>query len=185
MISPEKAIDALQNRLEALKNVTDSQKFNEWKTRTLQTLAHIYSSNHNCYLALDGIHGYNYVDRTENAKNEASELLAGLIEDLQNFGFPKLNETSNGGVNVLVNQHNNQSTNVSVDLNIFINIIKGELRDSEIEEIKEILASDLEPKEKKKTFFNKIRSFGNDVATNILANLLTNPQVYSQLGGIL
>jgi hypothetical protein len=181
MITVDKAIEALQKRLEALGEVSTAQKFFEWKTRTLQTLAHLYSEKHTCYLALDGIHGFNYADRTVSAKSEATELLTGLIEDLQNFGFPKLNETSNGGVNVLVNQHNNQLTNVSVDLNIFINIIKGELRASEIEEIKEILASDLEPKEKKKTFFNKIRSFGNDVATNILANLLTNPSVYEQL----
>ena len=185
MITPEKAIEALQNRLEALNNVSNAQKFSEWKTRTMQTLAHLYGENHTCYSALNEIYAYNYVDRTDNAKSEANELLSGLIEDLRNFGFPKINESTNKGVNVLVNQHNNQTTTVSLDLNIFLNIIKGELRNSEIEELKEILEADMEPKEKKKTFMDKIKSFGSDVASNILANLLTNPKVDEQLDGML
>jgi hypothetical protein len=185
MITPDKAIEALQNRLEALNNVYNAQKFSEWKTRTMQTLAHLYGENHTSYSALNEIHAYNYVERTENAKSEANELLNGLIEDLQNFGFPKLNEATKNGVNVQVNQHNNQTTTVSLDINIILNIIRDELRNSEIEEIKEILESNLEPKEKKKTIIDKIKSFGSDVATNILANLLANPKVYEQLGGML
>lgn len=39
----------------------------------------------------------------------------------------------------------------------------------------------IELKEKKKKFFNKIKSFGADVSSNILVNLWTNPMIYEQL----
>lgn len=187
MITEEKAIGALQNRVDALLTITQSQKFNEWKTRTLQTLAHIYDVKHTSYLALKEIYGYNYVDRTPQAKSEAIELLNGLIEDLKNFGFPKPNDSSNNGLNVLVNQHNNQNqtTSISINIDFIIDVLKGELRNSEIEEVKEILESKEEGKEKKKKFIDKIKSFGSDVASNVLANILTNPQVYEKLGGML
>jgi hypothetical protein len=187
MITEEKAIKALQKRLDALLTITQSQKFSEWKTRTLQTLAHIYGAKHTSYMALNEIRGYSYVERTPEAKSEAIELLNGLIEDLQNFGFPKPNDSSNNGLNVLVNQHNNQnqSTSISINIDFIIDVLKEELRNSEIEEVKEILESKEELKEKKKKFIDKIKSFGSDVASNVLANILTNPQVYGKLGGML
>ena len=51
-------------------------------------------------------------------------------------------------------------------------------------ELKAILESSDEPEKKTKRFIDKIKSFGSDVASNILANLLTNPKVYEQLGGM-
>jgi hypothetical protein len=53
-----------------------------------------------------------------------------------------------------------------------------------LEELKAILSSELDENEKKKNFFDKIKSFGSDVASNILASLMTNPAVYEQLGGM-
>jgi hypothetical protein len=187
MITTVKAIESLQSRLEALKSIHDSQRFNEWRISTLATLAHIFGESHSHYKALEKIYGFHYSDRTNSAKSEATELLNGLIENLKNFGFPKENENPNNGVVVSVSQSNqqSQSTQVNISFEFFIEILRGELRTSEIEELKEILQSSLEPKEKKKTFVDKIKSFGSDVASNILANLLTNPEVYNQLGRML
>jgi hypothetical protein len=187
MITEEKAIEALQNRLDALAKISESQKFNEWKTRTMQTLAHVYGEKHTSYLALKDIRSFQYSDRTANAKSEASELLVGLIEDLKNFGFPKINDDRSNGVNVLVNQHNtqNQSTNVSIKLDFLIEILKDELKGYQVKELKEVLKSNDEVDVKKMKFIDKIKSFGSDVASNILANLLTNPKVYEQLGGMM
>ena len=187
MITEEKAIEALQNRLDSLTKISESQRFNEWKTRTMQTLAHIYGEKHTSYLALKGVHSFQYLDRTANAKSEASELLNGLIEDLKNFGFPKTNDYTSNGVNVLVNQHNtqNQSTNISIKLDFLIEILKDELKGHQVKELKEILKSNDEVNTKKIKFIDKIKSFGSDVASNILANLLTNPKVYEQLGGMM
>jgi hypothetical protein len=187
MITTEKAIESLQSRLVALKSVHNSQRFNEWKISTLATLAHVFGETHSHYKSLEKIHGFHYSDRTNSAKSETTELLNGLIENLKNFGFPKERENPNNGVVVSVNQSNkqSQSTQVSISFEFFIEVLRGELRTSEIEDIKEILESNLDPKEKKKSFVDKIKSFGSDVASNILADLLTNPEVYNQLGKML
>lgn len=187
MITTEKAIESLQSRLEALKNVHDSQRFNEWKISTLATLAHVFGESHSHYKALENIKTVHYTDLTKQAIGKSKELMISLIENLKNFGFPKESENPKNGVVVSVNQSNqqSQSTQVSISFEFFIEILRGELRTSEIEELKAILESNLEPKEKKKTFIEKIKSFGSDVASNILANLLTNPEVYNQLGRML
>ena len=87
MITLEKAIEVLTSRLDAISQISIGQKFNEWKTRTLQTLSHIYGENHTAYKALEEIYSFHYTDRTFLAKDEAQELLTGLIENLENFGF--------------------------------------------------------------------------------------------------
>lgn len=187
MITTVKAIESLQSRLDALKSIHDSQRFNEWKVSTLVTLAHIFGETHSHYKALEKIKTVHYTDVTKQAIGKAKELMLSLIDNLKNFGFPKENEIPNNGVIVSVNQSNeqSQSTQVSISFEFFIEVLRGELRTSEIEELKEILESSMEPKEKKKTFVDKIKSFGSDVASNILANVLTNPEVYNQLGRML
>ena len=90
MNTEEKAIEVLHKRLEALNKISESQRFNEWKTRTMQTLAHIYGEKHTSYSALKGIRSSQYSDRTANAKSESSELLNGLISNIENFGLPHL-----------------------------------------------------------------------------------------------
>jgi hypothetical protein len=187
MIELQKAIESLQNRLKVLSEIGDLQKFKEWKTRTLQTLAHIYGENHTSYKALEKVRGFSYSDRTREAKSEATELLSGLIEDLNNFGFPKQLIENNKGVNLHVNQQatQNQTTNFTFNLNHFVEAIKDELKGGQVKELKAILDSDEEPEKKKKSFFEKIKSFGSDVSSNILANVLTNPDVYTNIGGML
>ena len=67
----------------------------------------------------------------------------------------------------------------------FIRKIQLKREEKKLNQLKEILESNQEPKEKKKTFVEKMKSFGSDVASNILANLLTKLKVYEQMGGML
>lgn len=59
------------------------------------------------------------------------------------------------------------------------------MKGGQVKELKAILDGDEEPEKKKKSFFEKIKSFGSDVSSNILANVLTNPDVYTNIGGML
>ncbi|HNS42665.1 MAG TPA: hypothetical protein PKN22_07890, partial [Taishania sp.] len=131
---------------------------------------------------------YTGVDITPKAKEQGKLLIESLIKDIERFGLEKPEPTEKESfIRVDVNQTNQQtqSTTVSINIEFILEILKGELRNSEIEELKEILDSSDKPKEKKNRFIEKIKSFGSDVASNILANLLTNPQVYENLGKML
>jgi hypothetical protein len=188
------AIKAIQGKLEKLKSVQTSEQFNIWQNSTILTLVNIYSEKDKRVIALEAIQSYTFhvvsgIDRTQKAIVAARELLESLITDIQDFDIPSKIEhlEKHSGVNVHVNQSNNQSqtTNTTIKLDFFIEIIKDELKGGQVKELKEILDYKDETVEKKKQFIDKIKSYGADVASNILANLLTNPEVYKQLGRML
>lgn len=190
MITQEKAIEAITKKLETLQSVRNSSGFSSWKTTAANTLLNIYNENDVRIKKLEKIRAFSlYTDRdlTAEAKIEAMEILDSIISDIKDFGLPKPSkENSDKAMNLSINQTNNQtqSTTINISLSIITDAIKGELRTSEIDQLKEIIESSEEPTEKKKKFFEKIKSFGSDVSSNILANIITNPKVYEQIGGM-
>ena len=191
MITTEVAIEAIKEKIVSLKSVRDSGQFYTWRKSTIGTLKRVVPNNTTIFNHLNEIvvsspFGGDFYD---SGKLESESLLESLILDIQRFGFEESVKKNIDAdkIHVSVNQNNSQvqSTNVSINLNLLLDAFKDELRKSEIEELKEILESADEPKTKKKNFFDKIKSFGSDVASNILANILTNPMVYEQIGKML
>lgn len=66
-----------------------------------------------------------------------------------------------------------------------VNVLETALQDSfapfQLNELKEILKSDQSKEDKRKNLMEKLRSFGSDVASGVLANILSNPAVISML----
>ncbi len=188
------AIKAIQDRLEKLNNVGSSEEFDKWQNSTTLTLINIYNESDKRVKSFEKIEAYNFYavsgfDRTPKAIIEAKELLQNLIKDIQDFGLPQkqVSSANKSDININVHQNNNQNqtTNITIQLDFLIEIFKDELKGYQVKELKEILESELNEQEKKKSFFEKIKSFGSDVASNILANIMTNPDVYNQLGNML
>lgn len=192
MITVEKAIEAIQKRLNLISQIQTVKQFNNWQRTSVLTLTNIYNETDKRVKKLEEIEAYQFfyvsgIERVPEAKVEATEILEGLIVDLTDFGIPKIKERVNNGVSVNVNQHNNQNQtiNVNISLELFVDAIKDELKGGQVKELKTILDADEEPEKKKRNFFDKLTSFGTDVASNILANVLTNPDVYSKIGSML
>ena len=193
MIDKDAAVKAICYKIEQLKSVGNHTEYNNWRKMASTTLTNIYPNSKDLIQKFESIKAWVTVmkgsgDRTSLAKREAEEFLQSIITDIESFGLPHLIEKKqNESLSVNVHQinHQEQSTSVNINFKILLDVLKGELRNSEIEELKEILESDQESKEKKKSLAEKIKSFGSNVSSNILANLLTNPQVYEQLGGML
>lgn len=187
-MEPTQAIKAIEHKIELLSKTRTTKDFNTWRKGIVLTLINIYSEKDRRIQTFERLRSFNgYQEYLSEAKVEANNLLNSIIKDIQDFGIIKSSiESKEGGINVNINQSNtqNQSTNVNIDLNIVLDVLKSGLRDYEFEELKEILESKEEPKEKKKKFFDKIKSFGVEVSSNILANLLTNPMVFEQLGKV-
>jgi hypothetical protein len=189
----ETAIKAISEKLLLLKDINNYKKFMNWQTTVVGTLSNIYTASDKRVESFQRISSYavyfdTTIDKTNDAKESAEELLNSLIKDLENFGIVKFSsDSSKTGVNINVNQnnHQNQSTSISFQLDFLVEILKDELKGGQVKELKAILESSDEPEKKTKRFIDKIKSFGSDVASNILANLLTNPQVYEGLGSML
>lgn len=87
-------------------------------------------------------------------------------------------------VNTNINNSNSQSQSQeqSFVVNIFLEAIKDDLTGRQIKELKNVVAESGNDEEKARNgIIAKLKSFGSDVAANIIANILTNPVIWSGL----
>jgi hypothetical protein len=80
------------------------------------------------------------------------------------------------------NQNNTQTQNntQSIILSVFLESIKDEITGKQYKELQQIvIENENEPEKAKSKIFDKLKSFGGDVLSNILANIITNPNLYN------
>lgn len=89
-----------------------------------------------------------------------------------------INVTTN--INNSNSQTQNQQQSLAVEL--FLEAIKDDLTGRQIKELKEVVADAGDNVEKARPgIVEKLKSFGTDVASNIVANLLINPAIWGGL----
>ena len=94
-------------------------------------------------------------------------------------GEEKEKQDSHSAVMVTVNQ--SQTQNQSQEINIFLDSIADELTGKQYKELKAIAHEEPNPEKSKQKIVEKLKSFGGDVLSNILANIVTNPSVWNLL----
>lgn len=109
--------------------------------------------------------------------------ILGILEGIKNFPEePKneIKENDSDKITINNNQNNIQNNTQQVILNIFIDAIRDEITGKELKELKEIMKNyEKNPEETKSTLLEKIKGFSKDVLSNIMANIITNPDFYS------
>lgn len=88
------------------------------------------------------------------------------------------------GVSITINNTNSQSQNQeqSLAVELFIEAIKDDLTGRQIKELKSVVAeADNDLQKARSGILAKLKEFGADVASNIVANLLTNPMIWGGL----
>ena len=98
-------------------------------------------------------------------------ILQACLEMPQIISVIKDSNVIDKSVNVHVNQTQSQQQSQSLDL--FIDIIKDELTGKQYKEIKEIVETEPNPTQAKTKLVDKIKSFGVDVTSNIISNIIT------------
>ena len=99
--------------------------------------------------------------------------------ELQKRTKPSKKEVGKG-VNITINNTNSQSQSLAVEL--FIEAIKDDLTGRQIKELKSVVAeADNDLQKARPGVLAKLKEFGTDVASNIVANLLTNPMIWGGL----
>lgn len=143
------------------------------------------------YLDLN-FNGDKYIDDFCKACNEINitlkqqtELLA-ILEAFEKH--PKIIEnikTTNkhSGINIHNSITNTQNQSQSQEIKILLNSLEDELSVRQLKELKQIVDKEKGDLEKAKPkLIEKIKSFSENVASNILANIITNPTIWSSLG---
>ena len=109
--------------------------------------------------------------------------ILGILQGIKEFPYEPKNEVkekSLDGITINNTQNNTQNNAQQVILNVFIEAIKDEITGKELKELKEIMKNyEKNPEETNSTLLEKIKGFSKDVLSNIMANIITNPDFYS------
>jgi hypothetical protein len=177
----EKQIELLRGQINKL---SDSNfDIEAWKQSTNILLSRIFGANSQALKSLDkitfssfGIYGGGassfHSDNLTNCKKQGKDILEACISELEAFGTPEQSQSNKHGINITVNQ--NQTVNVQ----LLVSALENELTVTQLKELKEIMNSKDAPENKNEKLKDKLKSFGKDVATNILASILTNPNIW-------
>lgn len=101
----------------------------------------------------------------------------GKIEEYQFEDKSPTSIVNNFSVNTIsqFNQNSNQISFEQINNPVFTEALKHELSEEQLEIIKELVHNKLD----KKTIIQTLGGFGKDILSNIIANVLTNPSLYS------
>ena len=117
---------------------------------------------------------------------EALALMPTIIQDNRTTQVTDKKSKGKDAINVVttINNSNSQSQNQeqSLAVELFIEAIKDDLTGRQIKELKSVVAeADNDLQKARSGILTKLKEFGADVASNIVANLLTNPMIWGGL----
>lgn len=119
---------------------------------------------------------------TENIWPSDHDKIIGILEAIQRLPQQPKETKKEAGISITNNLSQSQTQSQEVAINIFIESIEEHLSMKQFKEIKEIVAEHQDkPEEAKSKIMDKLKSFGGDVLSNIVANIITNPAIYSGL----
>lgn len=116
-------------------------------------------------------------------------LIDGIIAEVKALGIPERETTLDKSVNVNTtvsqNQEQHQSQKQDVIVEILLEAVKDELTGKQWKELLAVAKDNEDPERTRKSILDKIKGFGEEVAANIVANIVTNPTVWQGLGTLL
>ena len=180
----EIVLEALTELQAEAANINDSYSLTDWKNKAINLVSRIYgkeSALENQINELRYQPGFSRGSESNVGKRrqQASILIESQIKEIARFGIPEIkSKEENKGFHINITQNQNQETKIS--LSLLIDSIQEELKGSELKEIQTIIDDEeIESETKKSKIIETLKKFGGDVATNIVANILTNPALYS------
>lgn len=130
---------------------------------------------------------FNKICDEENLTPKQQNKLLAILEAFKKY--PQIIESkkaTNRGSNINISNNisntNTQSQSQQQGIEILIKSLEDELSVSQLKVLKQIVEKEGDLEKAKPELIDKIKSFGKDVASNILANIITNPAIWSCLG---
>ncbi|WP_313578765.1 hypothetical protein [Chishuiella sp.] len=189
----DKYILLLKRQLEEVEKIgTNESTVNErsygveaWKSATISILETIFGQKSKKIEEIEKIELKSRVSLNgptiyyvQTVKERARAILNACITELEILGNPNqiyTGEKEGLNLNITQNQQNTQTVNLS----IIIEELRKELNGNQLEEIQNILDSEETTEEKKKSIGSKLKDFGINTLSNIIAGIITNPSIYS------
>lgn len=108
--------------------------------------------------------------------------MLGLLESCS--AIPKLpiiknSSTVDKSVHVSVNQNQTQTQEQKQVFELFLEAIRDELTGKQFKELSTIAQEEPNPEKAKSKIIDKVKSWGESVSASIIANIITNPAIWS------
>ena len=125
---------------------------------------------------------------TKEIAEDVTFLIDSVITEVRTMGLP-VQQTANTvsrniNINNTLTQSQEQSQEQDLIVNILLEAIKDDLTGKQRKEILEVARDAKTTKEAHQGIMEKLKEFGSDISASIVANILTNPQVWDVLGSI-
>ena len=107
-----------------------------------------------------------------------------MLLEVKSFGIPLENDIKiKPSINIsnIQSQSQEQNQTQTITISFLLEILKDSLTSEQINEIKEIAKNETVPNKAKPKVLQKILSFGGNTFSNILASLITNPDIWKYL----
>lgn len=160
----------------------DMNAYYNWVEVTKRYLRSHYSKDCNV-VKFEELSEKTLMGRQQDKMLAVLEALIQIPEKLENATMGT-GVDNNINITTNINSRNEQSQNQqqSVGIHTFLEAIKDDLTGRQIKELKEVVAdSDNDLEKVRPNILAKLKSFGLDVTSNIVANLLTNPAIWGGL----
>lgn len=109
-------------------------------------------------------------------------LLDTLITEITNLGLPSKNDIKLGqSFEVNVNQNQNVEQSLNNQISIVLETLKDDLKGKQFKELQDIAKAEPDIEKAKPKIIEKLKSFGESVCSNIIANIITNPTIWQSM----
>ncbi len=125
---------------------------------------------------------------TRDISFDLKALIDAVKDEITTVGLPSSAKAkAPKGIQITNNlsQSQSQSQEQNVIVKILLEAIKDELTGRQRKEIIEIVNNSKTPEEARKSILQKIKEYGENVSASIVANIMTNPDVWRTLGSLL
>lgn len=167
-------------RMFSVYNLADDSKYERWKNVVIRYLSSNYPNDisvNDFRKALEEFEKH-YYSPTGMRK------MVGILESLEAIPT-KIENTSNKQdkePSIIINNTNSQTQNQVLNIDLFTKAIEDVLTISQIKEMKKVVEEEGGDLTKAKPkLVEKLKSFGENLASNIVANLMTNPSIWASL----
>lgn len=166
----------------------DMEAYHKWLAKTIRYIEIQYPNDKHVVEFCEVSKENTYPNQQQKllAILEAFAVLPTVIPDNRTTQITEKKGKGKDAINVIttINNSNSQSQSQeqSMAVELFIEAIKDDLTGRQIRELKSVVAeADNDLQKARPGIIIKLKEFGTDVASNIVANLLTNPMIWGGL----
>lgn len=160
--------------------ISDRSKYEKWKNLVIRFLSASYPGDR----CVNDFESKVELFKKKHFAPAIFDDILGLLESCKAIPALPINESISKidkSINVNVNQSQNQTQEQTQVIEIFLEAVKDELTGKQFKELKDIAKEEPNPEKAKSKILDKIKSWDESISASIVANIITNPNIWSGL----